>query len=397
MNPAGYGKRHDKLRKNLLTSLNYEPALFVPTADELGALSKLDERLSGFVQNGGGTRTAIQIQPGDCMVWDGNPRDQPGLTPDSCRSLIESIANEGGNRIPVLVRLNGSDSERPYELLAGSRRRFAIDWLNHNGRPELRLNALIVDLSDEEAFRLADIENRERADITELDRARSYQNAVDRFYGGVQSRMAEALNLSNSQLSRLLSLAQLPEEVVAAFATNEELRVRHSEVLTPLLRRPETYTLIVAEALLIAEEQQLPRAPERSHDSLLPACCRGSSDAAVPPAPEPAQANAIMAGDMRVGSLRLGREGGLQIDLGCRRRDGSRHIARRPAGSNPGRALHRERSDGQSPALVMHLFGEISEHGLLHLNMDAEEVAPAVTLVLDAIENILIDQPVDQP
>jgi len=300
--------------KNLLTSLNYEPALSAPTAAELGALNKLDERLAGFVQNGGGTRTAIQIQPGDCTVWDGNPRDQPGLNPESCRSLIESIANEGGNCIPVLVRLNGSDSERPYELLVGSRRRFAIDWLNHNGRPELRLNALIVDLSDEEAFRLADIENRERADITELDRARSYQNAVDRFYGGVQSRMAEALNLSNSQLSRLLALAQLPEEVVAAFATNEELRVRHSEVLTPLLRRADTYALIVTEALIIAEEQQL---FARQSDRMIPAAAvlQRLKEAAVPRAPEPAQANAIMAGDMRVGSLRLGREGALQIDL----------------------------------------------------------------------------------
>ncbi len=158
--------------RNILTSLTYEQAMPPPGGDQIVALGKLDQRLAGFAQNGAGARTAIMIQPGDCDVWNGNPRDQPGLTPESCRSLIDSIASEDGNRIPVLVRLNGAEAERPYELLVGSRRRFAVDWLNHNGRPELRLSALIVDLSDEEAFRLADIENRERADITELDRAR---------------------------------------------------------------------------------------------------------------------------------------------------------------------------------------------------------------------------------
>ena len=223
---------------------------------EQEALGRLDDRLTSFAEARIDSRAPMLIRPDECVVWDGNPRDQPGLNPDSCRSLIESIAAEGGNRIPVLVRSNSGASEQPYQLLVGSRRRFAIDWLNHNGRPELRLNALLVELSDEEAFRLADIENRERADICELDRARSYQQAVDRFYGGVQSRMAQALGLSNSQLSRLLALAQLPEEVIQAFATKEDLKVRYSELLTPLLRRYEQRADVIAEARIIATEQQ---------------------------------------------------------------------------------------------------------------------------------------------
>src|SRR3546814_4754092 len=66
---------------------------------------------------GPGSRGTISIQPDECSVWDGNPRDQPGLTADGCRSLIDSIASEGGNRIPVLVRLNPPGSDRPYQLL----------------------------------------------------------------------------------------------------------------------------------------------------------------------------------------------------------------------------------------------------------------------------------------
>ncbi|QDK35452.1 ParB/RepB/Spo0J family partition protein [Sphingomonas sp. IC081] len=242
--------------KDILATLSYEPAPAELRPADAAALSRLDARLSDFVQDNTRSRGAISMRPSDCSVWDGNPRDVPGLSADSCRSLIDSIALEDGNRIPVLVRRNPPGADLPYQLLVGSRRRFAIDWLNHNGRPEIRLNALIVDLSDEEAFRLADIENRERQDITEIDRARSYQNAVDRFYGGVQSRMAEALGLSNSQLSRLLALAQMPDEVVDAFATKDELRVRHSEVLTPLLRRAQQREHVLCAARGIAEEQQ---------------------------------------------------------------------------------------------------------------------------------------------
>lgn len=300
--------------RDLLTTLSFEPAPMEQGPERDAALSRLDQRLAHFAQDGLGMRTTLSIQPDECTVWDGNPRDQPGLTVESCRSLIESIQAEGGNRIPVLVRLNPTGSERPYQLLVGSRRRFAVDWLNHNGRPELRLTALVVDLSDEEAFRLADIENRERADISELDRACSYQAAVDRFYGGVQSRMAEALNLSNSQLSRLLALAQLPEEIVAAFATKDELRVRYSELLTPLLRRPEQRERMIAEAVLVGKQQQ---ALAGQDERMIPPATVVARlrDAAMAQAPEEVRDIAIIAGGTRVGRAKAGKGGGIMVDL----------------------------------------------------------------------------------
>lgn len=293
--------------RDILTTLSYEPDPAEATRAEGAELSRLDQRLAGFVQ-GNGRRAAITIRPGDCSVWDGNPRDVPGLSADSCRTLIESIAQEDGNRIPVLVRTNPPGSELPYELLVGSRRRFSVNWLNHNGRPEIRLNAMVVDLSDEEAFRLADIENRERQDITELDRARSYQGAVDRFYGGVQSRMAEALNLSNSQLSRLLSLAQMPDEVVDAFATREELRVRHSEVLTPLLRRPEQRERLLIAARGVGQEQQRLAA---SGDRMIPAAnvLTRLKQAALDGGTSRPQDVHIVVGADRVGRIKPSRDG----------------------------------------------------------------------------------------
>jgi ParB family chromosome partitioning protein len=299
--------------RDILTTLSYEPHAAEPLGVDGEALTRLDQRLAGFTQGSAQARTAISIRPSDCSVWDGNPRDVPGLSAESCRSLIESIAQEDGNRIPVLVRRNPPGADYPYQLLVGSRRRFSVDWLNHNGRPEIRLTALIVDLTDEEAFRLADIENREREDITELDRARSYQNAVDRFYGGVQSRMAEALNLSNSQLSRLLALAQMPDEVVNAFATRDELRVRHSEVLTPLLRRPEQRERLLGAAREVGEEQQRLAA---QGERMIPAATvlARLKDATRDNDPRRGNETPLVLGETRFGRIRIGRDG-LAVDL----------------------------------------------------------------------------------
>jgi len=300
--------------REILATLTHDGKRDEPGPDQDEILSRLDQRLAGFTRNGSDAPGTLSLQPGDCSVWDGNPRDQPGLSAESCRTLIESIAAEGGNRIPVLVRANPPGSALPYELLVGSRRRFAVDWLNHNGRPELRLSALLVTLSDEEAFRLADIENRERQDITELDRARSYQAALDRYYGGVQSRMAEALSLSNSQLSRLLALAQLPDEVADAFATRDEIRVRHSEVLTPLLRKDETRERVLAAAREIGGQQQaLAREGERM---LSPATVLARlKDAASERVASVPHDLAITAGGERVGRIRLNRGQAMVVDL----------------------------------------------------------------------------------
>ena len=298
--------------RDILTTLSYDSGRTGP--DQQAAITRLDDRLTSFTDNAAHARTPLLLRAADCAVWDGNPRDQPALNAESCRSLIESIATEGGNRIPALVRINPSDADLPYQLLVGSRRRFAINWLNHNGRPELRLSALIVDMSDEEAFRLADIENRERADICELDRARSYQGAVDRFYGGVQSRMAEALGLSNSQLSRLLALAQLPQEVVDAFATRAELKVRYSELLTPLLRRPQQRAEMIAEAKRIGAQQQAFAAQGERMIPSATVLARLREAVAPRPRDEAREMPIMLAGD-RIGRVRAGKSGGLAVDL----------------------------------------------------------------------------------
>ena len=229
---------------------------------------ELDRRLAEALPRPVIESDCVGLRAQDCAEWQSNPAHREPLTVQACQGLIDDIAARRGNTVPVQVRRALPGSAQPYEVLMGHRRRFAVQWLNLNGRPEILLKAQFVEMSDEEVFRHLDAEHRDRDEGGELERARGYEVAVDRFYHGVQSRMAEALGFSNSQISRLLSLAQLPQEVVRAFPTPDELRVRHAEVLTPLLRRPAQRALIFQAAALLAHEQQV---LALRHEPLLPA------------------------------------------------------------------------------------------------------------------------------
>lgn len=167
--------------------------------------------------------TQLLIDPARVRIWAGNARIQQQLHEDNCRDLIDSILAEGGQKVAVVVRHLSGDADHDYELIAGTRRHFAISWLRANNYPDMKLLAHVAELDDEAAFRLADIENRARKDISDIERARNYAEAVDRHYGGKAVRMAERLNLSKGWLSKMLKAATLPDPILAAFADLTEL------------------------------------------------------------------------------------------------------------------------------------------------------------------------------
>jgi ParB family chromosome partitioning protein len=275
---------------------------------------ELERRLAEAMPRPAMESDCVGLRAQDCAEWQNNPAHREPLTVQSCQTLIDDIALRRGNAVPVQVRRAAPGSALPYEVLMGHRRRFAVQWLNLNGRPEILLKAQIVEMSDEEVFRHLDVEHRNRDEGGELARARGYEVAVDRFYHGVQSRMAEALGFSNSQISRLLSLAQLPQEVVRAFPTPDELRVRHAEVLTPLLRRPARRALIFEAAALLAHEQQV---LALRHEPLLPAATvlNRLKQAALAKESEAGTLHMVHVDGVCLGSAKSDRHGGEQAGL----------------------------------------------------------------------------------
>src|SRR3546814_17819722 len=102
------------------------------------------------------------------------------------------------------------------------------------------------------------LENREREDVTDLERARNYRHAVEAYYNGVRTQMAERLAIPKQNLHNLLQLVELPDEGVSAFADPGDLKVRHGMRLSPLLKDARHRDAILAEpALHIAEQENM--------------------------------------------------------------------------------------------------------------------------------------------
>src|SRR3546814_10995988 len=108
-----------------------------------------------------------------------------------------------------------------------------LSWLHANNHSEIDLVARIETLDDEGAFRLADLENREREDVTDLERARNYRHAVEASYNGVRAQLAERLAIPNQNPHNLLQPAELPDEAVTAIAGPGVLNIGHGRRLWP--------------------------------------------------------------------------------------------------------------------------------------------------------------------
>lgn len=204
--------------------------------------------------------TQLLLDPARVRVWPGNARSYEHLTEESCGELIDSIIAEGGQKVPAVVRRIEGDPDHDYEVIAGTRRHWSISWLRANSYPEMKFVAQVADLDDEAAFRLADLENRARKDVSDLERARNYAEALKNHYGNHLTRMAERLKLSKGWLSKMLKVARIPDAVIAAFSSPAEVQLKPAYPLAQVLSDKERALVIRKEAGVIAKEQSERRA-----------------------------------------------------------------------------------------------------------------------------------------
>jgi len=192
------------------------------------------------------------VDPARCRPWRLHNRDLDHLDEDSCRDLIDAFLSARKQRIPAIVRKLNDDPDHDYEIIAGVRRWWTVRWLRDHHHPEYDYLVTIQHLTDEEAFRISDIENRSRKDISDWERAKEYARALSEFYNGSQSEMADHLNISRSWLSRLLDVARLPEGIVLAFADPHDITVRVARDIKPLTSDPRALARMQEEAEAIA-------------------------------------------------------------------------------------------------------------------------------------------------
>lgn len=155
------------------------------------------------------------------------------------RQLKESITRTGGNEQPILVRpLEGLEGE--YELVYGHRRHEACRQL---GVP---VRALVSEVSDEELPRLMEWENADRSDLSAYEQGMQYARMLrEGLYPDARS-LAQAFNRSDALISRLLSYAELPADVIGLFPDPRKLSAKSAEALRAALKKDRARVLEVA-------------------------------------------------------------------------------------------------------------------------------------------------------
>jgi|GEM_PF-355670 len=214
--------------------------------------NRLAELASGAVQ----TRTHELIDPKRARMWVAHNRDYELLDEERCADLIESFIAQGRQEVPAIVRRVKDNSGYDFEVICGARRHWTVSWLRANNYPDFKFLVEVRDLSDEEAFRLADLENRSRQDLSDFERAKDYLKALTTYYGSKQKTMAQRLNVTESWLSRYLDLARLPQEIVKAFASPHDLKIKHITNLKPLIKKEESREQAFTAAKEIAKNQK---------------------------------------------------------------------------------------------------------------------------------------------
>jgi ParB family chromosome partitioning protein len=148
------------------------------------------------------------------------PIDSIGADPDQARKVfdegeIRSLAAtmaEQGQLQPILVRRVPGDKAR-WVIVAGERRwRAAI----LNGWTSI----LAIEHEGGDAEILSLIENLQRVDLTPVEEARGLRRLIQE-KGWTQNAAAEALGKSKSEVSAILRILSLPEDVLEGVLTSE--------------------------------------------------------------------------------------------------------------------------------------------------------------------------------
>lgn len=218
----------------------------------LNRSNALSDRLSGDVVE----KTLLWVEPERCRMWSRHNRRYDLLNETRCADLIESFKAQGQQEFPAVVRRVHDDADHDYEVICGARRHWTVAWLRAHNYRQFRFLIEVRELTDEEAFRLADIENRDREDISDYERAMDYADAVGRYYNGRQKDMAARLEVSETWLSRYLGLARLPKGIVEAYADITDIKERHARDLNPLLSHPDKKKAVLDEAKAIGKVQR---------------------------------------------------------------------------------------------------------------------------------------------
>lgn len=209
----------------------------------------------------------VSMNPFRCRMWDLHDRLDHLIGEESCRAEIISFSKHG-QLVAAIGRPLRADPDHDVELICGARRLFVARHLN------VPLLVDVREMTDRAAVIAMDIENRQRLDISPYERSLSFARCLRAGYFESQDDLAKALKISQSQVSRVLTLACLPSVVVSAFPNPLEIREGWGVDLTAVLQDVRKRQAMITCARALAS--RLPKsAAVDVYQQLIAACVPG--------------------------------------------------------------------------------------------------------------------------
>jgi len=225
-----------------------KPEVKIPAADAVEGVSTAIQRTLKFKE----------IDPAKCRPWQHHNRPAVWLTPENSAGLIASIQAEGQLELG-LVRAVKDVPGIDYEIIYGVRRWYATQQI-----PGTKFKAKVTQASDQECALLMHVENEESEDISEFEKALSYDELVRSKVFESQKHLADSLRVTKPYISKLLKAAKLyqqPElrELLKPFS--RDLSVKNALEIVQLLDDKKSANKLVDKALELGAEEDASLGP----------------------------------------------------------------------------------------------------------------------------------------
>lgn len=168
--------------------------------------------------------------------------------------LAQSIKEQGLLQ-PIVVR---PSTMKGYEIIAGERRYRATKRLG-----ETVIKAIFVDMTDQQMFEMAILENLQREDLTPLEEASAYHNMMSQLEM-TQEDVAKRLGKSRSYIANFVRLLSLDTKV-KAYLEAGDLSIGHARALLSikdLKKQRDLAWKVIEEGLNVRQVEQLVKHPD---------------------------------------------------------------------------------------------------------------------------------------
>jgi ParB family transcriptional regulator, chromosome partitioning protein len=189
-----------------------------------------------------------QLLPSEIKLSKWANRNAKSFEVPAFELLKREISAAGENVQPIKVRPISPEGTYKYELVYGQRRHRACLDLG------IKVNAMVQEMSDQQLFVTMDRENRGREDLSPYELGLHYHRALMSKLWPSQNVLAKEVGVTQAYVSKVLTLAGLPQEVVSAFPSVLEIQVGWGPKLAK--RIVEHRSEVIGEAKKIVQNRE---------------------------------------------------------------------------------------------------------------------------------------------